>query len=118
MLNVLALLRSGGGTDPEAPQQIAEQRQKGRFPLIVTGQVMPGHNRRLTSAHGVGMLSTSLHHRAIEARDKCVRMARQHFAAAETARKEAWKEAKVALELEKTTWEETIGRIRSLVDED
>ena len=104
--------------DPNAAPEVAEMRQKGRFPLIVSGQVMPGRHRRLTSAHGVGMLSTSLHHRAIETRDACVLQAREHFASADNARKEVLKDVRVALELEKRTWQETVTRIRSLTEEE
>ncbi|EGD78892.1 hypothetical protein PTSG_01868 [Salpingoeca rosetta] len=103
--------------DPTAPPEVAEQRQKGRFPLIVTGQVMPGKHRRLTSAHGVGMLSTSLHHRAIEARDASVQVAREHFAAASKSREQTWEDVRAGLQLEQTTWSDTISRIRSLTED-
>lgn len=102
--------------DSSALPEIAEQRQKGRFPLLVSGQILAGNHRRAVSAHGVGMLMTSLHRRAIEARDACVRITRHHFSGVVSNREHIWEDITAELRLETSIWQDTIRRLCSLTN--
>eukprot|EP00730_Choanoeca_flexa_P004216 TRINITY_DN11633_c0_g1_i6.p1 TRINITY_DN11633_c0_g1~~TRINITY_DN11633_c0_g1_i6.p1 ORF type:complete len:1371 (+),score=308.75 TRINITY_DN11633_c0_g1_i6:33-4115(+) len=92
----------------------AEQRAKGRFPLLVAGMVVPKPGMRATSGHGVGMLITWLHKTAMDARntnleeakDYCRQVQKQSALLASQVRDQG--------KSQKATWTATLDQLKQL----
>eukprot|EP00049_Salpingoeca_infusionum_P001045 m.44597 g.44597 ORF g.44597 m.44597 type:complete len:1537 (+) comp10840_c0_seq3:141-4751(+) len=101
--------------DLYAPPEASAPRDKARFPLIVSGMVLGASHRRVRSAHGVGMLATSLHVEAIEARNQNVDTAREYMEGAVEKRDAVCEEQVRALEQQIVAWNSMVESTKQLV---
>lgn len=93
----------------------SEPREKGRFPLLAPGNILPPTGvRHTTSGHGVGMLSSWLHKEAVASRNSCANEAQNRLVAIVGLRETKTRAIKTQLEHGKATWESIVASIKAL----
>jgi hypothetical protein len=92
----------------------AEQREKGRFPLLVAGMVAPKPGKRATSGHGVGMLITWLHKAAMKARNDMLEQAKSYTKTAKAKATLHVGQLNDSLKQQQTTWAATLQQLKAL----
>ncbi|EDQ88789.1 uncharacterized protein MONBRDRAFT_32610 [Monosiga brevicollis MX1] len=120
----LALIREelyvpGMPPDSTTPPQLDESqramaRDKGRFPLLVLGMVVPRSGRRAASGHGVGMLITWLHKKAMAARNDNTEKAKQYFQHVLAARDERVKQLEQTKDEQHATFAKLLDAVQQL----
>ena len=92
----------------------AEQREKGRFPLLVAGMVAPKPGKRATSGHGVGMLITWLHKAAMKARNDMLERAKGYCKQAKAKAVLKAGQLHDMLKEQRATWTATVQQLKML----